>query len=107
MYAKFLKWRLVQRIVKRIVEYTVIGPNEVERDADSSELYGDVTDPSGKRLSMTMTAPNGYSLTFVSAISSVERVLAGDVEPGAQTPALAFGSDFVLDLPGVQCTEPA
>lgn len=106
-YTRFLKWRWAQRLAKKIVERTVIGPNELERDADASELYGDVTDPSGNRLSMTMTTPNGYSLTFVSAITSVERILAGNVEPGAQTPSLAFGSDFILDLPGVQCTEPA
>lgn len=104
---KFLKWSWTQRLVKKFVEYTVTGPSEAERNADESELYGDVTDASGRRLSMTMVTPNGYSLTFLSAISSLERVLAGEVEPGAQTPSLAFGCDFVLDLPGVHCTEPA
>jgi hypothetical protein len=28
-------------------------------------------------------------------------VLAGDLEPGFQTPARVYGSDFVLGIPGV------
>ena len=105
--AKLLKWSWTQHLVKKFVEYTITGPNENERNADEAELYGDVADGSGRRISMTMVTPNGYSLTFVSAISSMERVLADEVAPGAQTPSLAFGCDFALELPGVRCTEPA
>jgi short subunit dehydrogenase-like uncharacterized protein len=34
-------------------------------------------------------------------VASVERVLAGKVQPGAWTPSRAFGADFVTELPGV------
>ena len=54
---------------------------------------------------MTMSALNGYSLTFDAAITAVEKVLAGAVEPGAKTPSMAFGSSFVLGLKGVNIIE--
>jgi hypothetical protein len=30
------------------------------------------------------------------------RVLNGDAPPGYQTPSLAYGPDFVLEIPGVE-----
>ena len=40
-------------------------------------------------------------MTAVSAVASVARVLAGEVQPGAWTPSRAFGERFVDSLPGV------
>lgn len=97
-----LKW--AQRLAKYLAGRFVKGPDESQRLTDSSELYGDAANSSGSRVAMTMTTPNGYSLTFESAITCAERVLAGDVAPGAWTPSLAFGSAFVTELSGVQCS---
>ena len=33
--------------------------------------------------------------------SNLQRVLTGDAPPGYQTPAKAYGADFVLRVPGV------
>jgi len=46
-------------------------------------------------------APEAYTLTVQTALECLRRVLTGEVEPGFHTPASAFGSDFVLGLPGV------
>ncbi len=104
-FTPLLRWTWVQNLLKRRVEKYVKGPDQDERDRDSSELYGEVTNDAGKRVYMTMIAPNGYSLTFDAAISAVEKVLAGAVEPGAQTPSTAFGNSFVLGLKGVRRIE--
>ena len=96
----------VQRFVKRLVERRISGPGKAERDADRCELYGEVHDDAGNSASMTMTTPNGYSLTFDAAVTAVEKVLNGDIPPGALTPSSAFGSSFVLELDGVTCTGP-
>lgn len=104
---RILKWKWTQRIAKRLIEFAVVGPDDAQREADATELYGDVSNAAGERVSMTMNTPNGYSLTFDSAVTCTERVLAGEVAPGAQTPSLAFGSSFALKLPGVSCTNPA
>ncbi len=36
-----------------------------------------------------------------TAAAIAQRALRSDVEPGFQTPARVFGSDFILQFPGV------
>ena len=52
-------------------------------------------------VTMTMTVPEGYKFTALSAVSAVERVLGGAAKPGAFTPSTLLGSDFVLTIEGV------
>jgi len=40
--------------------------------------------------------PEGYTFTRLTALAAVEKVLSGDAPPGFQTPAKAYGPDFVL-----------
>ena len=49
-----------------------------------------------------MRTPNGYELTRLTAVDLAARALAGDVRPGYQTPARAYGADYVLGFPGRQ-----
>ena len=49
---------------------------------------------------MTMTTPEGYAFTAISAVNAVERILASP-KPGAFTPARLLGDDFVMSVPGV------
>jgi len=95
--------RFVQRIAKWRIGKTVVGPTEEERDADASDLYGEVTNASGAKAARTMHTPNGYSLTVDGSLAAVTRLLQGDCPPGAKTPSLAFGAEFVLELAGVDC----
>jgi short subunit dehydrogenase-like uncharacterized protein len=52
--------------------------------------------------------PDGYDLTVQTSLAAVARVLSGAVSSGFNTPAMAFGPDFVLEMAGVTRTdEPA
>ena len=44
-------------------------------------------------------------MTVHAALAAAERVLAGGTATGYQTPAAAFGPDFILTLPGVKRTD--
>ena len=55
----------------------------------------------GRLATSRLDAPGPYAFTALSAVAVLERVLAGDVEPGFETPARVYGADFVLRLPGV------
>ena len=55
----------------------------------------------GQSVSMSLTTPDGYTLTADSSLRAVQHVLAGGVATGALTPSLAFGSRFVLECDGV------
>jgi hypothetical protein len=45
-----------------------------------------------------MRAPEGYTLTAMTAVEIVRRVLAGAAPAGFQTPSLAYGADWILEL---------
>lgn len=101
-----LGWRPVQNFLKRWVERHVEGPDEEERGADNTELYGDATEAGVRRVAMAMQTPNGYTLTSDAAVGATARLLAENTPPGAQTPSTAFGNRFVLGLRGVRCSPP-
>jgi saccharopine dehydrogenase (NAD+, L-lysine-forming) len=92
----------VQRMAARMVERRVKGPDAEARAAGKSELWGRVSDPSGRDVQGTLTTPEGYRFTVIAALAAVDRVLAGGIAPGAHTPSTAFGADFVAGLEG--CT---
>ncbi len=48
-----------------------------------------------------LRTPEAYTLTALTALAIAERALGGDAPAGFQTPALAYGPDFILEFPGV------
>jgi short subunit dehydrogenase-like uncharacterized protein len=61
----------------------------------------EVEDATGRRVRARLRTPEAYTFTCTTALAILERVLAGDVEPGFQTPARVYGPDFVLPFAGV------
>jgi short subunit dehydrogenase-like uncharacterized protein len=94
--------RPVKRLAQWWVDRTVTGPDEAERSEARTYLWGSVRDRADVSVTGTLETAEGYSLTATAAVRSVDRVLKGKVAPGAWTPARAFGSRFVEELPGVE-----
>jgi short subunit dehydrogenase-like uncharacterized protein len=76
------------------------GPSPSERAGARVELWGAVRNSRGDEIAMTMSVVEGYTFTALAAVAAVERLLAGGVETGALTPALAFGPGFITTIPG-------
>ncbi len=94
--SRWLRGRLKSKIDQRPP-----GPNAEARATHTVELWGGVTD--GERsVEAQMTTPEGYRLTSETAVEAARRVADGQVSSGFQTPAGAFGADFVLQFKGVQ-----
>ncbi len=77
------------------------GPNVSERARGLSLLWGEVRTPPGQRVQTRMLTPEGYTLTAHTAVLLAEKILAGIVRPGFQTPSLAYGADLILEVDGV------
>jgi short subunit dehydrogenase-like uncharacterized protein len=97
-----LRSKLVQSRLRRRIAAGAPGPNETERQESRCAFWAEVTDQEGRAASARQETPNGYDLTVQTALAAVERVLAGAASSGFQTPAMAFGPDFVLGIPGVR-----
>jgi short subunit dehydrogenase-like uncharacterized protein len=95
----------VQSFVAAAIERVVRGPTDGERERAESYVWGEAENAAGKRVARRMRLPEGYTFTYLAALASLERVLAGGVTPGALTPSMAFGADFALTIPGVRVEE--
>jgi len=100
-FAGLLGTPAVQRFLKKRIDAQPPGPSDEERVRGRSFVWGEVADESGARASARQSGPEGYTLTAHTALAVVARVLAGESKSGFQTPARAYGADFVLTIEGV------
>lgn len=91
----------MQSFLRKRIEQQVKGPSEQLRQQTRSQLWGEATSADGRRVSATMTTPNGYDLTANAALGVVRHVLDNEVEGGYFTPSLLLGSGFAETLQGV------
>lgn len=90
-----------KKIMKASIKRRPPGPNESQRGAAKSLLWAQVTDVEGETKRAGMITPEGYTLTAITSVNAVERVLNGDYTAGFQTPARAYGEDFIMEVKGV------
>ena len=106
--ARFLRPALglgpVQRALKAAIARRPRGPSAEQRASGRSLLWGEATDGTRTVVSR-LQAPESYALTVLTALASVDAILAGRAKPGFQTPSRAFGADFILGIPGVERTD--
>ena len=103
--SRYLGWllgsRAVQGFLKRRIKKQPAGPTDEERRRGESLVWGEVEDESGQKKVSRIRCPEGYTLTALTALAIVERVLAGEIESGFKTPSLAYGADFITEIKGV------
>jgi short subunit dehydrogenase-like uncharacterized protein len=90
----------VQGFAKRRIRSGPAGPTDAERARGRSFLWGEVEDAAGQRRVSRLEGPEGYTLTALTALRIVARVLGEDAPPGFQTPSRAYGKDFILEIDG-------
>jgi short subunit dehydrogenase-like uncharacterized protein len=98
--APLLRSPRVVRFLQRRAQARSKGPTPEQRRTHTMSLWGRVENRYGASVEGQLEVPEGYELTVLAALACVERVLRGEVAPGATTPSKAFGADFVTTLPG-------
>lgn len=78
------------------------GPSVDQRAFSNSSIWGQVEDPAGNLASARLKTPNAYTLTAQTSVLAMQAVLAGNPPPGFQTPASAFGADFIMQIEQVE-----
>ena len=94
--------KFVQSRLDRKIAGGPAGPSEAQRQRGVSLVWGEALDDRGCRMTSRLRGPEGYTMTALTALAVVERVLAGEARPGFQTPARMYGADFILTVPGVE-----
>jgi len=100
---KYFNWLLrtnfVRNIAKKHIEKQPAGPTDEQRKGTNSLVWGEVQNAAGEVRQARLITPDGYTLTALFSLLIVQKVLAETTPIGFQTPAKAFGADFILEIP--------
>jgi len=77
------------------------GPTAEQRSRARAVLVAEAEGPGGQTVVARLETPEVYEFTASCALQIALQVALGNWEPGFQTPARVFGSEFILQLPGV------
>ena len=91
----------MRRLAEKWVRARVKGPSAQERAAGETRIWGEARDAAGATVVSRLRTPEPYQLTVETAVAIAKRALGGDAAVGFQTPARAYGADFVLGFDGV------
>ena len=93
---------VAQRFLHRQIERRMPpGPTEAQRARGRAVVLAEAWNAAGRRVASRLETPDGYALTALTAVALAQRAATGGAAPGYQTPATAFGAEFVLGFPGV------
>lgn len=96
-----LKLGPVRNFMRKKIEARPAGPNDEQRAAAETYIYGEVKDGGGKTVAARLRTPEGYTLTAITALMITKKVLDGQVKAGYQTPAGLYGADLIMEVEGV------
>jgi len=84
--------------VENWIEGNIHGPDEFKRQNYRCYIWASVSSDDGRIEQAWLETMESYRFTAVAGVRSVEKIF--DLQPkGVLTPALAFGADFVLEIP--------
>ena len=92
----------VRRLLKGLADVAITGPTAEERAQSVTRMWGEVENDEGETATTRLRTPDTYDVTKVTAVEAARRTISGEVGPGYQTPASAFGPDFILEFDGVE-----
>jgi len=97
----FLRLPTVKNYLRSKVAARPAGPTDEQRTNGEAYIYGEVSNTHGEIARARLRTPEGYTLTAITALIIIRKVLDGDVKAGYQTPAGLYGPELILEVPGV------
>ena len=97
-----LRLGFVKNFLRGQIDARPAGPDARRRAAGEAYVYGEVSNAAGQTVRARLRTPEGYTLTFITALMITRRVLAGEWTAGYGTPAGVYGADLVLEVEGVR-----
>ncbi len=95
--ARLMKIGPVRQAGRKLISWTIHGPDEALRQRARSYIWACASDDAGNKREAWLETLEAYRLTAVAGILAVENTLRHQPN-GALTPSLAFGADFVLEI---------
>jgi len=90
-----LATRAGQALERQAIALRPAGPGEQELAAGLTRIWAQAEDAAGHRVTARLRGPERHLFTARTALWVAQRVLAGRLRVGCQTPATAYGPDLV------------
>jgi short subunit dehydrogenase-like uncharacterized protein len=95
-----LKLKFVQNFAKKKIEQNITGPSKEQRDKDDTDVFGEVRNAAGARITGRLRVPNGYTVTMDGILITSKFLMGYNGDGGCQTPAQLMGTNLAEQLPG-------
>jgi len=96
--SRLLRTDLAQHFIRQRINKRPEGPTEEQRRKARAVLIAEAADGKRNKIAARLITPDGYTLTAATALAIAQRIQQDDYKPGFQTPALAYGADFILQF---------
>ncbi|MDQ3534617.1 MAG: saccharopine dehydrogenase NADP-binding domain-containing protein [Bacteroidota bacterium] len=101
----FFRLGIVKKYLKKQVNNKKEGPGKEQRAKGKSYFWGRVTDAMGNKKVARLSTAEGYTLTALTSVLIVQKVLKDELKTGFQTPSTAYGENLILEIPGYRFTD--
>lgn len=105
-FQKLFNWLLrtsfIRKLAQNKIEARPAGPNDEMRSKAKALVWGKAFNDEGKEATVMLETPDGYTLTAHSSLIIANKILQENFKPGYQTPASAYGSPLVFEIPGAK-----
>lgn len=98
--------RPMQGAIDRLIDLLPSGPDAAKRESGATHVWGAVDTGGGTTVETRLHGPEAYEFTVRTALELTDRVRDGDAPAGFQTPATAYGTEFVTEIDGVTVERP-
>lgn len=97
-----LRTNFIRNIIRKRIKAKPAGPSDEQRKKSRSLVWGQVSNSAGNTLTAAISCSDGYTLTACSSLLITQKILAGNVKAGYQTPAGCYGEKLVMEIPGTK-----
>ena len=102
--SRYLGWLLATKPVQNYLQKQIPpgGPSDEERAKGKTYLWGEASDDEGNKVESLIQGMEGYTMTALTALKISEKILAGNLCVGFQTPAKCYGADLILEIEDIK-----
>ncbi|MCP4873442.1 MAG: NAD(P)H-binding protein [Proteobacteria bacterium] len=96
-----LRSEFVKKRARKRIANAPAGPSDEVRARSFTMIWGEAR-VGDDVVETRLRVPEGYTLTALTGWDIAKRCVAGEAKAGYQTPAMAFGADYILGFDGVE-----
>jgi short subunit dehydrogenase-like uncharacterized protein len=105
IFNPILRSKVFRNFLQRKIDRRPAGASDEQRKKAISLVWGEALDASGKKITATLSGPEGYTITMHGTLIIAKKIMLNNFKPGYQTPASAYSETLIKEIPGVTTSD--